>query len=564
MDMLEVAFPLLNGGTHTTGGAFNFRSASLTARLINNKDGSKIFSSKEHGDPATPMLKAYVGDNIVFRLLAGMQNETHTFVVSGHGYRPERYDRDSRVTNSIHVGIAERYDLPSKAGGFQQMAGDYIYYNGRTSKLSEGSWGIIRVLDELQKDLKILPGNEDFKRKIKKTLCPKGAPVKNFSVVAIDKELKFNANTEDEIEVDFERKLLLANATGKIFALEGEVKKAAEDGAMPHPLTLRANIGDCVKIKLTNRLKEGNASIHANNIAFDPKDSQGINVGNNPGDQTVAPGKSKNYTFYAHPGYKRNGALLWDFGNPTTNIRSGLYGGIIIGPKGSIYRDPETGKDITMGNSWRADVIIDKSYPENADIDNYRDFALYFQDEDNIIGTSFMPYLQNVAGLTGVNYRLEPWIYREDEGCELGNMFTACVAADSDPATPTLKAHAGDRVMINIFGAHNEQNQVFNLDGHQWRRHMDQEGSDMIDAEQFGAGEYIQAHINAGGTYDNPGTYLWLNARTPYQQAGQWGYFKVLPSGDRSILPLGKLSPKGVKTASQPSEEEKSASKVIS
>ncbi|GIT65027.1 MAG: hypothetical protein Ct9H300mP23_06540 [Nitrospinota bacterium] len=30
---------------------------------------------------------------------------------------------------------------------------------------------------------------------------------------------------------------------------------------------------------------------------------------------------------------------------------------------------------------------------------------------------------------------------------------------------------------------------------------MDQEGSDMIDAEQFGAGEYIQAHINAGGTY---------------------------------------------------------------
>ena len=563
MDMLEVAFPLLNGGTHTTGGAFNFRSASLSARLANNKDGSKIFSSKAHGDPSTPMLRAYVGDNIVFRLLAGMQNETHTFAVSGHGYRPERYDRDSRVTNTIHVGIAERYDLPSKAGGFQQMAGDYIYYNGRSSKLSEGSWGIIRVLDELNKDLKVLPGNEDFKKKIKKTLCPKGAPAKNFSVVAIDKELKFNPNTEDEIEVDFERKLLLANATGKIFALEGEATKAADDGAMPHPLTLRANIGDCIKIKLTNRLKAGNASIHAQNIAFDPKDSQGINVGNNPGDQTVAPGKSKTYTFYAHPGYKVNGALLWDFGNLTENVRSGLYGGIIIGPKGSIYRDPETGKDISMGNSWKADVIIDKSYPENANIDNYRDFALYFQDEDNIIGTSFMPYLQNVAGLTGVNYRLEPWIYREDEGCELGNMFTACVAADSDPATPTLKAHAGDKVMINIFGAHNEQNQVFNLDGHQWRRHMDQQGSDMIDAEQFGGAEYIQAKINAGGTYNNPGTYLWLNARTPYQQAGQWGYFKVLPAGDRSILPLGKVTPKGVKTASQPFEEEKSASKDI-
>ena len=56
--------------------------------------------------------------------------------------------------------------------------------------------------DELNKDLKVLPGNENFKKKVKKTLCPKGAPVKSFSVVAIDKELKFNPNTEDEIEVD--------------------------------------------------------------------------------------------------------------------------------------------------------------------------------------------------------------------------------------------------------------------------------------------------------------------------------------------------------------------------
>ncbi|MCH7622462.1 MAG: hypothetical protein IIB46_00065 [Nitrospinae bacterium] len=555
--ILEVAFPHLNGGTHTTGGGFNFRASSLSARLASNKDAAWLFSSKVHGDPSTPLLRAYVGDSIMFRLLHGMQNETHTFVVSGHGYRPERYDKDSRVTNTIHIGIAERYDLATTAGGYQQMAGDYLYYDGRTSHLSEGTWGIIRVHDELQKDLKVLPGNgeKEFKKKVRKTLCPKGAPVKNFSVVAINKALKFNPNTEDEIEVDFERKLLLYNPEGKIFALEGEVSKASDSGVMPHPLTLRVNIGDCVKIKLTNRLKEGNASLHANNIAFDPLDSQGINVGNNPGDQTVAPGKSKVYTFYAAKDYNINGALIWDFGNLTTNVRDGLYGGIIIGPRGSVYRDPETGKDISLGNSWKADVIIDKSYPENANLENYRDFALYFQDEDNILGTSFMPYLQNVAGLTGVNYRLEPWSYREDEGCELGNMFTPCVAADSDPATPVLKAHAGDRVMINIFGAHNEQNQMFNLDGHQWRRHMNQENSDMIDVEEFGSGEYIQAFFTAGGTYRNPGTYLWLNARTPYQQAGQWGYFKVLPQGERSILPLGSVTPKGVKSASNPEDE---------
>jgi hypothetical protein len=547
--MLEVAFPHLNGGTHTTGGGFNFRAASLSARLRSNSDASRMFSSKVHGDPSTPIVRAYLGDSIVFRILHGMMNETHTFVVSGHGYRPERYDRDSRVTNALHIGIAERYDLATTAGGYQQMAGDYMYYDGRTSHLSEGSWGIIRVHDKLQKDLKVLPGNEKPK-KSSTQLCPSGAPVKNFSVVAVNTSLKFNPNTEDEIEVDFERKLQLANADAKIFVLEGEVAKAAAKGHSPHPLTLRANIGECIKIKLTNRLKKGNASLHANNIAFDPLDSQGINVGNNPGDQTVAPGKSKVYTFYAHQDYNINGALLWDFGNLTENVRDGLFGGIINGPKGSIYRDPETGKDISLGNSWKADVIIDKSYPENRNLENYRDFALYFQDEDNILGTSFMPYLQNVAGLTGVNYRLEPWSYREDEGCELGNMFTPCVAAASDPATPTLKAHAGDLVMINIMGAHNEQNQMFNVDGHQWRRHLRQVGSDMIDTEEFGGGEWIQAEMTAGGTYSNPGTYLWMNARTPYQQAGQWGYFKVLPAGDRSVLPLGGASAKGVKSAS--------------
>jgi len=111
--------------------------------------------------------------------------------------------------------------------------------------------------------------------------------------------------------------------------------------------------------------------------------------------------------------------------------------------------------------------------------------------------------------------------------------------------------------MINIFGAHNEQNQMFNVDGHQWRRHMNQEGSDMINVEEFGGGEYIQAFLKngAGGTYHLPGTYLWLNARTPYQQAGQWGYFKALPSGDRSILPLGGVTPKGVTSASRDVDE---------
>ena len=32
--------------------------------------------------------------------------------------------------------------------------------------------------------------------------------------------------------------------------------------------------------------------------------------------------------------------------------------------------------------------------------------------------------------------------------------------------------------------------------------------------------------------------HLWKNQRPAYMHAGQWGLFKVLPAGDRQILPL--------------------------
>ena len=89
---------------------------------------------------------------------------------------------------------------------------------------------------------------------------------------------------------------------------------------------------------------------------------------------------------------------MWDGGNIVLNPRNGLYGAVIVGPRGSEYRDPVTGNDLSQKNAWRADVIVDRSLPENTGKVNYRDVALFFQDEDNIIGTSFMPYVQNVAG----------------------------------------------------------------------------------------------------------------------------------------------------------------------
>jgi hypothetical protein len=535
--------PFLNGGTHTTGGALNFRAEPFAQRLANNPDPSKIFSSAVHGDPSTAMIRAYLGDAIVFRLIDVTMNESNVFTLSGHTFWSERYAEEANRKHSLHVGIAERYDLVvPEAGGPRHQAGDYMFFNGRSSKFSEGAWGIIRVLDKPVGDLQPLPNKAYGKEGMPERLpvCPSDAPVKAFNVVAMDHPgMSFNANAPESIEVDFERTIELRNPDAKIYVLEDEVKKVGGD-AQPMPLTIRANVGDCLKVKLTNKLKEGRASFSAFGLAFDPQDSQGVNLGNNAGDQTVGQGESRTYTYYADPFNGETQTLVWDWGNVSMNPRNGLFGGIIVGPQGSTYRDPKTGEDVSLKNSWNADVIVDRTIQGNEGRANYRDVALYFQDEDNIIGTSFMPYVQNVAGLTGVNYRAEPYLHREEAGCSLGRMFQPCeVDNPQDPVTPTIEAHAGDKVRIHVFGASSEQNGMFTVEKHEWPIEPFLPGADMISTVEFSGSEGLDVFLpSAGGKWALAGDYVWSNGRLPYSQSGQWGYLRVLPSTDQRILPL--------------------------
>ena len=540
--------PFINGGTHTTGGTFNWRAEPFAQRLANNPDTSKLFSSAVHGDPFTPMLRAYVGDTMVLRMLDVTMNESNVMTLSGHTFWSERYAPDANRKNSLHIGIAERYDLViADAGGPRRQPGDYLIFNGRFSKFSEGSWGIIRVLDKPVPDLQPLPNQATGGEGIPEPLpvCPSNAPVKKFNVVAIDyPQMNFNPNAPETIEVDFERKIQLRNPDAKIYVLEEDLARVA-GGAQPMPLTLRVNVGDCMKVKLTNKMKNSRASFSAMGMAFDPKDSLGLNLGNNPGDQTVAPGGSRTYTYYADPFNGEMQMVVWDFGDVTMNVRNGLYGGIIIGPKGSQYRDPKTGADISLKNSWVADVIVDRTIPGQENRANYRDVALYFQDEDNIMGTAFMPYVQNVAGLTGVNYRSEPYLYREEAGCSLGRMFQPCsVDSPQDPVTPIIEAHAGDPVRVHVFGAGNEQNQMFTIEDHEWPIEPFMEGADMISTVEFAASEGVDVFLSsAGGRNARSADYVWSNGRLNYSQSGQWGLLRVLPAGDQRILPLSGAAP---------------------
>src|SRR5439155_17841012 len=109
------------------------------------------------------------------------------------------------------------------------------------------------------------------------------------------------------------------------------------------------------------------------------------------------------------------------------NPRLGLYGAIVVGPRGASYTDPATGDDLSLRASWRADV-----HPPEAP--GYRDYALFLQDEDPIIGTAVMPYVEQVQGVVGLNYRTEPLQARMTQDRDASHVFMSAV--HGDPATP--------------------------------------------------------------------------------------------------------------------------------
>ena len=102
------------------GSAINLRAEPLDGA---GGDPAKLFSSHVHGDPATPVVEANLGDPIVVRSLVGATNDVHTLHVDGHWFRAEPYSSTSPPISTVHVGISERFDLVLPAAGARRAAG---------------------------------------------------------------------------------------------------------------------------------------------------------------------------------------------------------------------------------------------------------------------------------------------------------------------------------------------------------------------------------------------------------------------------------------------------------
>ncbi len=478
----------LNNADRSPGANLNLRAEPLDRR-----DGpvEQILSSVVHGDPATPLVRAYVGDPLVVRATVGGTNEIHTLHLDGHWFREEPWSADSQPINTTHIGISERKDLSvPAAGGPQRRPGDYLYLDGRALKLREGAWGLLRVFGAQEAGGPLpLPGHNPPTGPAP-PICPDGAPVRSYEVAAVQAKLP-----------------MLDSGPGQVF-VEASLVEAVQSGTVaPTPLVLRAAVGDCVEVNLQNLLPEGSlpVSLHADRLAYDPRESGGIEVGMQPA-QSVAVGSSRTYTFYAHPEYGVGAAMLRDGADVAHSGARGLYGAVVVAPAGSTFDD---------SSAWSTVV-------RDADGRAWRDAVLFMHDTDDAIGSHRMPYTTAVRGAVGMNY---------------GRAATG----------PVIEAFVGDPLQIHVLAPWSEQVQVFSIEGHRWPIDAAMNGSTKVASIAIGGLESIVVtpEGGAGGELQLAGTYDFGDHREPYREAGLSGTLVV---HDRStsvdgIEPLSAVAP---------------------
>jgi manganese oxidase len=383
-------------------------------------------------------------------------------------------------------------------------------------------------------------------------MCPSTAPVRNYDVSAILQKIVYNKKTGDH------------DPNGLMYVLaadEAAVKAGTKD---PEPLFIRANAGDCVKLKLTNKLpaggipnhdgdvplpvdapfgKSNRVSIHPSLTKYDVTRSDGTTVGYNY-DQTIAPGASRTYTWYVEPETEGASTNLVDFGDRRGHRHHGLWGGLLIEPKGSTWTDPKTGLALKSGAS--ADIKwTDASGVKRAQ----REFVADFQDGLNLRAKdgARIPEADEVddpyeEGNRGINYRTERFAPRLANNPEPAWVMSSAV--HGDPATPVFEAYVGDAVRFRLLmGGDRGRAHSFLLHGHGWPN-QPTDPSSMVRTNRGGvmAGNaYVFDLVGgAGGLQKKSGDYLFRDGNLVNQvNAGLWGLLRAHGAPKADLKPLG-------------------------
>ncbi len=235
------------------------------------------------GDPWTPMLRVYMGDDVRIRVQVGAHEEEHNFTIPGLKWKQEPNSENSGWKNSEFFGIDEYFNLdvpivPDTGSGTPARV-DYIYTVGAELEgMWNGVWGVLRSYSSQRNDLVELPSNDVGRNGYVITndadfdgICPTTAPVASFDVTAVRA-----VDVLDPVQgLVYNERLTtlraplggvngqgpLIDPTALMYVLDQDLVRDAtgaptglKPGTPIEPLILRVNAGDCVLVDLTNAL----------------------------------------------------------------------------------------------------------------------------------------------------------------------------------------------------------------------------------------------------------------------------------------------------------------------
>lgn len=361
-------------GSHDDPGVMgiNYRSEPTRERLKDHSDPAYIFSSLVHGDPATPILETYPGDEMMIRLLDGAHEEQHALNLTGLSFKKEVENVLSPDAASQTLGISEAFNIHVTK---PYAPGDYLYYFGGIDDAWLGLWGIIRAYGCEQDCLK--PLCKGSGQLLPLPPCPgKDAVIRKYEVAAVQMDIPYNSHGDHDPD-------------GLVFVPLQDADRALCGDYRPKPLILRANAGDWIEVTLHNLFDPGRpvpyfdypsvpldkkhtpsmrVSLNPQFLYYDPVCDSGINVGYNNREQTVGPGESKKYLWHADQEY--GSCIIQSFGDMRNHRYHGLFGTILIEPAGAKW--------------YRSFSLCESAYEEQAvitapGVESFREFVVLIQ-----------------------------------------------------------------------------------------------------------------------------------------------------------------------------------------
>lgn len=354
-------------GTQTV----NYKNEPIPFR-VGSGDLSEAFNSAilqpgslvgMEGDPITPQLRAYQGDNVQIRLLVGAHMFAHQFNLHGPTWFAEPSWSNSGYRSAQAMGLSEHFELlfqvpsssapkPSGAtvrkcpdGMSDGNCADYLYSPSLdVYGIANGMWGLFRAYDsnKAAKKLQPLPNNPIGPyTNVEYATCPAylpaGATKRTFNLTAVtaQKALALRSpipsSTKGQIVFNDrgDPKKVLSAPLGIMYVRTEDLDAQGrlKNGVPIEPLILRANAGDCIEVKLTNDLDpysdvfktplsyqspltsmvpkvlpSKSVGLHPQLLSYDAITSTGVNVGYNAKDQASQVAKykeTKTYQWYA-------------------------------------------------------------------------------------------------------------------------------------------------------------------------------------------------------------------------------------------------------------------------